>query len=266
MRPPERKQQADRYLLPDCEVMHHDSGRAPPYRDECGHPALGGPNLPPMSSRFAFVTIGQTPRTDLMPDILRYFQESVAADELGVLDDLDSAALAQHAPGHHEARLVTRLRDGSQVVLQKAWVQEQLQALLDSIDPEPYTAIVLLCTGEFPGLRGPGLFLDAQHLVDSGVAALATGAKSVGAILPLPEQAAHFHFEPAPGQELQVTNASPYEGSRFEEAGTELSDVDLIVMHCIGYTEFQRRAVATASGRPVLLARRLVASALTNLL
>lgn len=219
-----------------------------------------------MSSRFAFVTIGQTPRTDLVPDILRHLPRSAEHDEYGILNDLDGAALAQHAPGPEEARLVTRLRDGSQVVLRKAWVQEQLQHLLDSIDPGPYIAIVLLCTGEFPGVKGPGLFLDAQHLVDLGTAALASGAKRIGAILPLPEQAANFHFEPAAGQELQMTYASPYEGSRFVEAGRELSQVDLIVMHCIGYTEAQRRAVAGASGRPVLLARSLVASALTNLL
>lgn len=226
----------------------------------------GGPNLVHMSSRFAFVTIGQTPRTDLVPDILRHLPGPVECDQYGVLDELNGAALALHTPGPNEARLVTRLRDGSQVVLRKTWVQKRLQILLDSIDPGPYTAIVLLCTGEFPGVQGPGLFLDAQHLVDLGMTALASGAKRIGAILPLSEQAADFHFEPAAGQELRITYASPYDGSRFEEAGEELSHVDLIVMHCIGYTEPQRMAVADASGRPVLLARRLVANALANLL
>jgi len=37
-------------------------------------------------------------------------------------------------------------------------------------------------------------------------------------------------------------------------------------MHCMGYTEAQRGRVAAASGRPVLLARRLVASAVAQLL
>jgi protein AroM len=37
-------------------------------------------------------------------------------------------------------------------------------------------------------------------------------------------------------------------------------------MHCMGYTEAQRAVVAEASGRPVLLARRMVASALSQLL
>ena len=52
----------------------------------------------------------------------------------------------------------------------------------------------------------------------------------------------------------------------FVEAGRALSDCDLVVMHCMGYTEAQRATVARASGRPVLLARRLVAAALSQLL
>jgi protein AroM len=36
-------------------------------------------------------------------------------------------------------------------------------------------------------------------------------------------------------------------------------------MHCMGYTEAMRRRVAAVTGKPVLLARRLVASAVAEL-
>ena len=219
-----------------------------------------------MHPRFAFVTIGQTPRTDLVPEILRPLPRDVEVDELGVLDGLSEYTITQHAPGPDEPRLVTRLKDGSQVVLGKAWVQHRLQKLLDRIDPAGYTGVVLLCTGEFPGLKGPGLFLDAQHLVDHGTAALCSGAKRIGVLLPLAEQAEDFHLRPGPHQELTLSHASPYEGHRFPEATRELAGASLIVMHCMGYTEAQREVVAQVSGRPVLLARRLVATALANLL
>jgi protein AroM len=162
--------------------------------------------------------------------------------------------------------LVTRLRDGSPVVLRKDWVQARLQDLLDAVDPGEYIAVVLLCTGAFPGLRGPGLFLDAQHLVDHGVAGLGAGARRIGILLPQAEQAQGFHLGPMGDRELAFSHASPYRGDRFPEAARELSQVDLIVMHCMGYTEAQRETVGRVSGRPVLLARRLVATALGNLL
>jgi protein AroM len=219
-----------------------------------------------MTPSFLFVTIGQTPRTDLVPEILRYLPQAVKVEELGVLDGLGPERIKELAPDPGESRLVTRLRDGTQVVVRKGWVERRLPELLDGIDPMGYTAVVLLCTGEFPGLQGPGLFLDAQHLVDYGMAGLCAGARRVGVLLPLAEQAQEFHLRPVEGQELEFSHASPYEGNRFEAAARELSRVDLVVMHCMGYTEAQRETVARVSGQPVLLARRLVATALANLL
>lgn len=219
-----------------------------------------------MPPRFAFVTIGQTPRTDLVPEIVRYLPGSVEVDEFGALDGMDGVAIAQLAPGPGQSRLVTRLRDGAQAIVGKEWVHRRIQELLDSVDPGGYTAVVLLCTGEFPGLRGPGLFLDAHALVDHGAAALCAGAKRIGLLLPLIEQAEDFPLRPEPGQELIVSHASPYAGRRFDDAGRELAEADVIVMHCMGYTQPQREVIAQVSGRPVLLARRLVAAALSNLL
>lgn len=219
-----------------------------------------------MAPRFAFVTIGQTPRTDLVPEIVRFLPRKVGVEEFGVLDGLNLEAIARQAPGPEEPRLVTRLRDGSQVVVRKEWVRNGLQTLLGRIDPAPYAAVMLLCTGEFPGLTGPGLFLDAQHVVDHGTAALCSGVERVGVLLPLMEQAEEFHLRPGPGQKLLFSHASPYLGERFTEAARELAGTDLIVMHCMGYTEAQRDLVARVSGRPVLLARRMVATALANLL
>jgi len=66
-----------------------------------------------------------------------------------------------------------------------------------------------------------------------------------------------------------LAHASPYSPSaedRLDDAARELAATDFIVMHCMGYTDAMRRRVARVSGRPVLLARRLVAGAVTQLL
>lgn len=218
-----------------------------------------------MAHRFAFVTIGQTPRDDLVPEMLPFLGKDVTVDQFGVLDGLSEEIIARAGPASGQHRLVTRLRDGSQVVLEKSWVQGRLQQILDGMEAPRYTAVLLLCTGRFPGLEAPGLFLDAQHLVDFGTAALCSGAQRVGVLLPLPEQIREFHLPSGPDRELVFSHASPYQGDRFREAARELAGADLIVMHCMGYTETQRQVVAEISGRPVLLARRLVATSLANL-
>lgn len=219
-----------------------------------------------MPTRLTLITIGQTPRSDLVPELLTWLPAQAPVLEVGALDGLDADAIAALTPGASEARLVTRLADGAQAVVRKDWMQARLQALLDGLAVDRGDVVVLLCTGEFPGLHGPGIFLDAQHLVDHGVAALCGGLRRIGLLLPLAEQADEFHYRAAPGQELRVSHASPYAGDRFDAAAAELADCDIVVMHCMGYTEAQRRRVAEASGLPVLLARRLVAGAVAQLL
>lgn len=219
-----------------------------------------------MLSRVTFLTIGQTPRADLVPEIVAALPRSVEVAEVGVLDGLEDAEVAALAPDDQDHALVTRMRDGSQAVISKRWAASRVQALLNRLPSGPDQATVFLCTGEFPGLRGRGLFLDAQHLVDHGVKALAAGASTLGVIVPLARQAGEIHVRPAEGQELVIAHASPYSGDSFTAVAPSLSACDLIVMHCVGYSAAQREAIAQGSGRPVLLARRLVASALAQLL
>jgi protein AroM len=219
-----------------------------------------------MLSAVTFVTIGQTPRTDLVPELVVRLPTSTRVRELGALDGLDAQAVVALAPHPGEACLVTRMADGSQAVVSHDRMHARVQELLYGLADDPEMVTVFLCTGAFPKLEAPGVFLDAQHLVDHGVAGLCAGLRRIGLLLPLAEQLDAFHWRPSPFQEMRVSHASPYAGDRFAEAGAELSECDVVVMHCMGYTEEQRRRVAEASGRPVLLARRLVASAVAQLL
>jgi protein AroM len=67
-------------------------------------------------------------------------------------------------------------------------------------------------------------------------------------------------------QELRFAAASPYEGDEFPAAAQALSDCDIIVMHCMGYTEAQRTSLVALTGKPVLLARRLVGAGIAQIL
>jgi protein AroM len=233
--------------------------------------------LPVVKPRALFVTIGQTPRTDLMPDIGAQLGDAIEIDERGALDGLDAAAIRAMAPREGDHRLVTRLSDGTEVVIRKDLVHARLQTIFDTVASptlactsggrprEEFLCTVLLCTGHFPPFRVRGLFLEAQSIVDESVAAIARHARSIGLMVPLRDQIDEFHFRPGAGQTLKASYASPYTPGRLEQAASELADTDLIVMHCIGYTEAMRQTVSGVSGRPVLLARRLVAAAVLQL-
>lgn len=213
-----------------------------------------------------FLTIGQTPRTDLVPELVSWLPGKVAVDELGALDGRNRDQVAALAPSSGQPRLVTRMADGTQAIVRKDWIRDRLQEMLDGMEPRSDRVLVLLCTGAFPGLVAPGLFLDAQHLVDAGVDALCANLRRIGVVLPVPEQGRDFHYRPGPRQDVVTAFASPYAGNAFGAAGAALASCDAVVMHCIGFTEAHRRQVAAAAGRPVLLARRMVAAAVAQLL
>lgn len=217
----------------------------------------------PTPRRVAFVTIGQSPRTDVVPAILAHVGPGVEAVEVGVLDGLGRDAIARLAPAAGEHTLVSRLVDGAEVTLGKPAVQRRLQAIMDDLDARGFFLIVLLCTGTFPGLRSRTLLVEAQRVVDHTVAALSED-RTVGVMVPLPQQVDEVHVA-GDHRSLVFAHASPYSDQRFEEAARELGKVDLIVMHCIGYSEAMRQRVAAVVDTPILLARRLVAGAVAQL-
>jgi len=213
----------------------------------------------------AFVTIGQSPRDDMLPEMLERIGSGIEPIEIGALDDLDDDAIARLAPKAGDHTLVSRLRDGREVTIGKVWTRQRLVEIMDGLDRRGLDLIVLLCTGYFEGVRSRTLMVEAQRIVDHTVEAVSEDGRAVGVMVPLAGQMDEFHGRERGGASVVMAHASPYSDGRFEDAARELAKTDLIVMHCMGYTEAMRRRVAAVSGKPVLLARRLVANAVAEL-
>lgn len=219
-----------------------------------------------MIDRITFLTLGQTPRVDLVPEIVGSLPRDVVVEEFGALDGLERPDIEALAPESDDHAFVTRLADGSEVLVGKRWLTRRLQDLLDDLGEDPERVVVLLCTGDFSTLRGHGLFLDARNIVDRGVEALGHGVRRMGVVLPIERQVDEHHFRASRARAVQPVVASPYRDDDFAAAGRSLSGCEMIVMHCMGFTTPQRATVAEHSGCPVLLPRRLVTAALTQLL
>lgn len=224
----------------------------------------------PRLRRAAFFTIGESPRSDVVPEMARLLGDAVRIDEFGALDGLDAAALAALVPRDGEYRFATRLRNGAQIELDAAAAEARLAEVMRQADGAGYDVLVPLCTGTaIAPMRT--LVVEPQQVVDHLVAGLSQHCRKVGLVVPLAEQVDFFHMAVPLSCETQVVHASPYEADagqaarHFTQAGQALASCDLIVMHCMGYAARMREAVAQASGRPVLLSNRLVAQALSQL-
>ena len=126
-----------------------------------------------MSERRVVVyTIGQTPRPDLTEDLTRRFPstrfevvgalDGLSADEVPVGADVAASNELTAAAGHTaEATpypLETRLRDGTRIVVDVAFLEPLLQEAISAHDAHA-AAHLVLCAGPFPNLTGAGLLL-----------------------------------------------------------------------------------------------------------
>ncbi|MEU7489337.1 AroM family protein [Streptomyces sp. NPDC042319] len=233
-------------------------------------PAQQSVQQPVRPPTLGLVTIGQAPRTDLTDDA-RPLLAGFGVVEHGALD-LDrfdgpegERTRAALAPAEGEAPLISRLRDGSSVVLGHDALAPRMRDAVARCERDGADATLLLCTGHFPAVPSRGPLLHAEPLVQQGVRALADRA-AVGVVCPLPaqrEDVGRRWAELLPGP-VSVAAADPYAPGAPEAVASAARELAAegarwLVLDCIGYTERMRAAAAAAvaPGAVVLLARTL---------
>jgi protein AroM len=210
--------------------------------------------------KVGLVTIGQSPREDIVNSM---FDRSTPLRliEHGALDELSLDEILELQPVPGELPLVSRLRDGTEVVIAKERLIPHLQRAVDRATTDGATLAVILCTGEFTRLCPsiPAIYPDRvlSHMVE---AVLPSGA--LGVMLPHEGQMAMMREKwCSPTRRFIGTAISPYTArAELAEHARRLRDEQaaMIVMDCMGFDTEMKRTVAEASGLPTILANRLV--------
>ena len=96
------------------------------------------------------ITVGQTPRTDLIPEIAPILGDSIEIIQMGGLDGLTKEEIQTMTPAPGDHVLVSRLKDGSSVSFGESHILPRLEACMDQLKKDQVSLILFLCTGEFP--------------------------------------------------------------------------------------------------------------------
>lgn len=216
------------------------------------------------------VTIGQSPREDVIQDLLPLMGGQVELIQTGALDGLTREDIQAFAPGPEDYVLISRLRDGSSVMFAERYILPRLQQCIDRLEKQGAELILFLCTGDFPGVFHSKVPLIFPCKVLNGlVPALASRGK-IAVVVPTPQQVAQSEKKwKQYVRESIAIPASPY-GSQEEldaaaRAVSEM-DVDLVVMDCIGYHTGMKERFRKLSGKQVILSRTLAVRAMMELL
>ena len=217
------------------------------------------------------ITVGQAPRSDVVPDMAAILGADVEIREAGALDGLGREQIAALAPEGDDEILVTRLADGSPVFVGKRKMIPRIEAQTAALEDRGAALNVLLCTGEFPKLRARRPFLEPQPLL-LGLLRAMVYPGPLGVLTPSER---HVRQTIARwrgcGFAVHVAPLSPYQENdpaavRRAAESLRAGRVGLVVMDCIGFRAKTRDEVAARTGAPTLVANLLVARVVAELL
>ncbi|MBH2957979.1 AroM family protein [Serratia marcescens] len=224
-----------------------------------------------MTASFATLTLGQAPRSDIMP-LLSAYLPAGRVRHVGLLDGLDAGQIAErYAPQQGDKLLVSRLLDGTQVTLDAARVESGLQQKIRELEAAGCQVILLLCTGEFGRLQAEqALLLEPDRIIPPLISAI-VGVHRVGIVVPMAEQVgqqARKWRQLATPPSYAV--ASPYlaDDAALEQAACALlrQGAEVVVLDCIGYHQRHRAFLQARLSVPVLLSNVLVAKLTAELI
>jgi len=193
--------------------------------------------------RIGAVTIGQSPRDDVVPELARRLGGDVEIVQRGALDGISVDLIRANSPSSEETTLVSRLQDSAEVTIDKNFVLPRLQDQIRVLEEQAIRIIMLLCTHKFSELYSNVTLLRPASALERIVERLEV--QRLGVFTPSKDQvrAQRVRWRKYASEGIRVSSASPYlEGAAIEKAAAAMRDkrVDVAVMDCIGYTEAMR--------------------------
>lgn len=219
------------------------------------------------SVNVGLLTIGQSPREDVVPEIKPLFLPRIEILETGLLDNLSPEEIERLKPETGETLLVTRLREGNQVQLSEKKVNSMMPGVLNSMKTKLNVSTVgVLCTNDFPKKQFPFPVIfpfDYLNFLTTHVLQI----KILGILVPLKNQI-EMAEEKWKKDKVIVEVKSPYgEGKSWEEIAQRFiqEKVEAVILDCIGYNIKDRQEIQSLLSVPVLLPRVILATAINQL-
>lgn len=216
------------------------------------------------------ITIGQSPRVDIVPEMRVILGPDTEIIEAGALDGLSLGEVKTFYPKKGDYILCTRMANGTEVVVARKFILPRVQRCIDLLTEKGAEILLFLCTGKFPEFKSKRLFLESQKILDHFLLALHGEQGKIGLIIPLADQIrqAKNKYRRLKGRMI-IQAASPYttqDEMRLAAEALKKADPHVIVMHCMGYTLEMKQKVMEITGKPTVLARSLVARMLKELI
>lgn len=219
-------------------------------------------------TKIGMLTIGQTPRVDLLPTLIEILGDEHEIIEAGALDGLNLENVKGIEILPDDYILVSRMRDGTEVKITKRFVIPRVQEKITELEEKDVRLTVVMCTGAFPQFKSKGLVITPQEIL-KGVLNGSLKKGKLGVVYPTEEQmpGAQSNFG-SDDVETYADVISPYEGSEELEAlagRLSAQNLDLILLNCFGFSSDLKKYIAERTGVPTIQSNAVVARVLKEL-
>lgn len=241
--------------------------------------------------RVGLLTIGQSPRVDILTDWefrkeqIENFKsmgklvppsgspipENIEFVHLGALDDIPPERMHEIQPPEGKSGMISRLKNGSWILIDPEKIKPLMINSLERLEEAGCEAILQLCTGGFNYLQPNVLYLKAGTLCRSLIESILKPSGKLGAFHPFPSRSGPRmeRSERWGGREVFSVNANPYDPppESIVPAIEEMKkhDVDLAYMGCLGYGLAHKKIAMEILEKPVILPRSVSARTLAEL-
>lgn len=220
--------------------------------------------------KIGFITIGQSPRDDVMCDMEPLLGPTAEIMQSGALDDLSlNDVLAFEPPQRGEYIMVTKMRDGSSVRFAENRILPHMQQRIEEMELNGASLIVILCTGEFPVQFRSSVPVIYPSLLLRGV--MQALCRKANLLVLTPDSSQLRQAIPQWSHCAKQVNAlalSPFSYAEEIEnvaLAAKALPADLAVMDCISFGREAQLEFQKLWGKPVLLSRTLLARIIAEL-
>jgi len=215
------------------------------------------------------LTIGQSPRTDIMVDIEKIFIKNTKIIEKGALDGLSKKEINDLYPEENDYILISRLNDGTSAKISGSYVEKKLQNIIKEMEDE-VDVFLILCAGQFSDLTSKKLIIKPDVLLNKLIPGIVERGTMID-VVPLKEQIEELKTRwTFTNIIVKYESLCPYTATR-EEIISKAREIrgmkpDLVLLDCFGFGIDTKKIFKEIVDKPIILVRTLVAYILKELL
>jgi protein AroM len=219
------------------------------------------------SVKVGLFTIGQSPRLDLVPEIIPLLLPQIEVVEEGLLDGLPPEEINLMKPEFGEIPLITRLKDGSQVQLSDKKINSLLHEAIDNMRTnKDVRAVGVLCTHDFHETRFSFPVIFPHHYLNFMINQTFL-IHNLGIVVPSENQIERAKKK-WDAEKVIAEVKSPYgEGKGWEEIAQNFGqeNIEAVIPDGIGYTIQDKEELQNLLSSPILLPRTILAYAINQI-